>query len=416
MIQEARQKPRFVGIDLVKILACFLVVSVHFFLYTNFYNTPISNEFGRVPIAVRWFTYCCVPLFMVTTGYLMKNKKQSKQYYFGIVRVLVIYLFTACICYIFDFIHYPQKFDQIGGYHPWTFLHGLFMYNAAQYGWYVEYYICLFLLIPYLNMIYHGMKTQRKKQGLVLLCVLMFVFAPSFYIGTELLALIRKLPYCANFLSGITLIYKPAKDIKLLPGYFLRCYPIAYYYLGAYIREYPPKCSIKNKLLALAAMAGGIFWLTETTLRQSMLNSDNNFVMYSWHYNDYGSWPVAVCSLAIFLLVFDIRSSNSIFCGIAKALSNATFAAYLISYPFDVVMYEKLIQRYPDSTGLYGGFNTPAMFREMPREVPRHFALAMICELAIQGFYVLGERLIKNAIERHRHPVEKFPNRHIFKD
>ena len=53
----AAAKPHFVGIDIVKILALFLVVSVHFFLYSGFYSTPITTEFGQLEIYLRWFDY-----------------------------------------------------------------------------------------------------------------------------------------------------------------------------------------------------------------------------------------------------------------------------------------------------------------------------------------------------------------------
>ena len=58
------EKPRFVGIDIVKIVACFLVVSVHFFLYSGFYSTPITADFGQKEIYIRWICYCCVPLYL----------------------------------------------------------------------------------------------------------------------------------------------------------------------------------------------------------------------------------------------------------------------------------------------------------------------------------------------------------------
>ena len=83
-------KPRFAGIDIVKILACFFVVSVHFFRNCGFYNTPITPDFGTLAIYGRWLTFTCVPLFMITTGFLMKNKKLSGKYYLGITRVLCI--------------------------------------------------------------------------------------------------------------------------------------------------------------------------------------------------------------------------------------------------------------------------------------------------------------------------------------
>ena len=81
-------KERFAGIDIVKITALILVVSVHAFLHTGFYSTPVSFQFGALQIYFRWIAFCCVPLFMTVTGYLMSRKTLTARYYKGILRVL----------------------------------------------------------------------------------------------------------------------------------------------------------------------------------------------------------------------------------------------------------------------------------------------------------------------------------------
>ena len=93
-------KPRFAGIDIVKILACFFVTAVHFFRNSGFYNMPITKDCGTFAIYIRWLTFTCVPLFMITTGFLMKNKKLSGRYYLGIIRVLVLYIVISLIAFI----------------------------------------------------------------------------------------------------------------------------------------------------------------------------------------------------------------------------------------------------------------------------------------------------------------------------
>ena len=71
--RPAETKVRFAGIDIVKIVALILVVTVHAFLHTGFYSTPISFSFGAFQMIFRWIAFCCVPLFMTVTGYLMKK-------------------------------------------------------------------------------------------------------------------------------------------------------------------------------------------------------------------------------------------------------------------------------------------------------------------------------------------------------
>ena len=98
----APKKVRYTGIDIIKILALIFVVTVHSFLHTGFYSTPMSFDFGLFQVFFRWAAFCCVPLFMTVTGYLMSRKKLTPGFYGGILRVLVIYLIASIINMIFN--------------------------------------------------------------------------------------------------------------------------------------------------------------------------------------------------------------------------------------------------------------------------------------------------------------------------
>lgn len=361
-------KPRYVGIDLVKILACFLVVSIHFFLYSGFYSEPITEDFGQVAIYFRWAAYCCVPMFMITTGYLMKNKTLSGKYYLGILRVLIIYIIASIICYEFDKSHWPMKYDNpYGGYSPWIFIRGLFMFTDAQYAWYVEYYFCIFLIIPFINLAFNNLKDKKQKLIMVITTFTLTIVSQSFFVGSD-----------------------DASQIKPFPGYFLRCYPIAYYLIGAYIREYPPKRTLLNKLYFMLVYAASLAWVSVTTYQQSLENDANNHIMLSKHYNDYGSWPVAVCSTMIFLLIFDIRSNNRYVIRVIKFISEATFACYLVSYVFDTKYYAEFCQ--------FKYLNVKDRCAHSYEVILKVFFSAMAVALAIQAFYDLGEWLITSKL------------------
>ena len=65
---------RSVKLDLIRCIAVFEVISVHFFLNNGFYNQTICKSlFSQVCFRTLFMT--CVPLFMILTGYLM-NKKE----------------------------------------------------------------------------------------------------------------------------------------------------------------------------------------------------------------------------------------------------------------------------------------------------------------------------------------------------
>ena len=350
-------KPRFAGIDIIKILACFLVVAVHFFRNAEFYTMQIRPGLSILAIYGRWIAFNCVPLFMITTGFLMKNKKLSGKYYLGILRVLCIYIVISLICVIFNKHYYHLTYTS------WQVVRGLFMYTDAQYAWYVEYYFTIFLLIPFLNAGYQAMETRGRKTALLATVILLTMVSQTFYIGT-----VR------------------AEQIRIFPGYFSRCYPIGYYFIGTYIREFPPKRDLKHKMVYIILFLFSLIYVSTMTLYQCLKNEEKSFTWLSWHNDDYAAWPTVVMSTMIFLLLFDITVKKPRTAKILSVLSNATFAAYLISYVFDCIAYRHL----NESVGIIA-----KRFRFAPLVVPGVFICAMLSGMLIEWLYERAEARFK---------------------
>lgn len=318
MSQTAIQaKPHFAGIDLVKVIAALFVPGIHFFLYSGFYQTPIQDNSYIFPILMRWLTYACVPIFMIVTGYNMKNKVISKKYFLSLIPVLFVYLVASIACAIFNHFHFMTQ------YTAYSFIKGLFMFTDAQYAWYVEYYLCLYLMIPLINAGWKGLGTKSARLFTVIAVFFISSMNESFFIG-------------------------PVDDqIRLCMGYFPRLYPIAYYLAGCYIREYPVKKDAVAKMSELLVLAAGLTWLTYTTYRDTIANVDNNYVFYSRHYNDYGAFPVFMVAFSIFLLLHDVQIRNRVICFVLKLMGSATLGCYLISYIYDSIFYNQFGTKYP---------------------------------------------------------------------
>lgn len=351
------RKPYYAGIDILKIIAALFVVGVHSFLYNGFYYEPITDRQFIIPIATRWITYTCVPIFMTVSGYLMKNKKLDKKYYLGLLRVIVIYIVVSIICMRFNHEHYGTEFDS------WSILRGFLQYSNANYGWYVNYYIALFAFIPFLNMAFNGLENKKQRFALVATVAIFTIFARSLYIG-----------------------FDRAEQSRLLPDYLNGAWPIAYYYAGAFIREYPPKRCFRNKLLIFAVLAAAVIFITESTYKHSSENVEENYRFLSWHFNDYGTYPVFIIAVCIFLLLFDITIRNKVAEFIIKQLSGATFALYLISYVFDNKYYAEFNAKYPD---VY------ERWKHSYEIVGKNFLYALLCALVIQNLYKLCEFGVK---------------------
>ena len=290
---------RNVSVDLIKALAVFLVMSVHFFLNTNFYFVPISDN--QLYLATTFRTLCmtCVPLFLITTGYLMRKKELSKSYYLSISRVLISYFLYVIVFFLFNYfiLHTELSIEFIRN--------NLLDFNQTGYSWYVEMYIGLFLLIPFLNIIYKNLSGKKEKKILI---------------GT--LLLLTSLPGLLNIKHVVTM------------DYWLTLYPFTYYYIGAYISEYKDDFKISKTFLLF------LFSLIISSVLNIYLSHDNNFV---WGiHNDWGSIFNVMNSTFLFITILkmDLNKLPNLFKMIIVKVSQLSFVMYLSSYLVDQYIYK----------------------------------------------------------------------------
>lgn len=288
---------RNVNIDLVKCIAVFSVISVHFFANTGFYDKVVSGNGMYIGVLFRTLFMICVPLFLITTGYLMKNKVLSKKYYFGISRVLIIYLLDALLCLGYRAIYLEESF---------SFKHivrCILEFDIVN-TWYIEMYIGLFLLIPFINLIYNNLKNKNEKK---ILLFTMFILT--------------------SFQGLVNIKY------SLIPDWWTFLYPLTYYFIGCYLREY--KINIKKyKNILLFFIC-----LVISTLVNIYVSNGNNFV---WGvHNNYSSILNILTSVLMFILIINInlQNINIKVKRIIVKISELSLGIYLTSGIVDLFLY-----------------------------------------------------------------------------
>ena len=97
-------KKRNIQIDIIKTLAVFLVILVHFYLKNGFYDLDYYSKIMKISLLLRNFGMVCVPLFIMTTGYLLRDKEYSKKYFKGILKVYLIAVSIIILSAIYDSI------------------------------------------------------------------------------------------------------------------------------------------------------------------------------------------------------------------------------------------------------------------------------------------------------------------------
>ena len=289
---------RNLNLDLIRCVAIFFVISVHFLLNTSFYSTAVYGKKMYLLILLRVIFISCVPLFMMLTGYLMSKKEPTKEYYKKISRVVVTYVICSLLCILFKMLYKGQAFSFR------NIVSSILNFSACNYAWYIEMYLGLYIIIPFLNKVYNACKDKKEKQLLIIAFVLLTI-------------------------APITLnIY-----FKIIPSFWVQLYPITYYFVGTYLRDYTPKV---NKKKAIPLLAGLIL----------VFGTFNYFHFYK-KYFDFSAFAgeAGIETFIIAILIFcilmslDLKKISKNTASLITKISELSLGMYLLSYIFDDIFY-----------------------------------------------------------------------------
>ena len=218
------------NLDLIRMAAMTSVIAVHFFLNSGFYDVPSQGL--AADTILRTQLMVCVPLFLLLTGYLNGKKTWSGGYYRGLGKLLLTYALTCVFCCVY------RAAAMGGSWSPVQWLRGMLDFTAAPYSWYIEMYVGLFLLIPFLNAAWDALPGDRARLALVWTAILLSI-APSL-----------------NVLSA-------QFGWKLFPAQWSAIYPLAYYFTARWLRDHPTRLRWWQLLGVdiAAAVIGGLLHL-----------------------------------------------------------------------------------------------------------------------------------------------------------
>lgn len=302
-------KERDINLDIIRCLSVFLVICAHFLFNTTFYQTTITSRRMIFMTGIRTVLMCCVPLFLMLTGYLMcKKRKISISYYKGISHTAGIYVLASFGCILYKHIFWKQEVDFI------YCVKEILGFTANGYAWYIEMYIGLFLLIPFLNILYHAIPERRGKR--MLIATLLFVTV---------------VPTAFNVFGA-----------KILPEWWGGLWPLVYYYIGCYIHEYPPEISWKRNL-AYICLA---FILT---IAFNIYRNYGKIYEYGV-YNEWWGWITFLNSVLAFVFVKNLKTGAlpTIVKKIITKISRLSLGMYLCSWMVDQYVYPIFNQYVPE--------------------------------------------------------------------
>ena len=316
-------KERKLNIDLLKCIAIVFVVGVHFFLHTNYYGQSFTFKSIFLSSFIWMILMTCVPLFIMTTGYLMKDKTYSEDYFIKLLPVIGIYALTAAVYTFFDMRVVNEEY-----------LGKLFenIFSFSHYAWYVNLYIGLYMLIPFLNAGFNSL-TSRKNQVVVLGILVLFTIVPP----------------------TLSLLNKNEQNFMILPhiipDYWKGLWPITYYLLGAFLASSKKKSSFKELVFV-------IFILDILSVFGLAAISETTFCI------EYGVLPVFLLSSLIFYSVIHLKVSikNEWLQRVVLFISKNTLPIYLLSVIGDLYWYPKMVEKWGDFTNIFSRFPLIVIF------------------------------------------------------
>lgn len=306
------QSERIIGIDIVKIVAIFLVTLLHITGIGGAIDAAENPLTNFLLCSLNGVSFCCINLFALATGFLYYNRKNR---YSKLLQLWIQVVFWAVFANIIPALYYKDL--SILTETPFV---RIFVVSFLTY-WYVDAYFVLFLFIPMLNA---AIEKMNKKS-----------FVAFFIISSVLLGVI---PFLFN------------NDIaNLIKGYSFAW--LAYLFLlGAGIKKFDYINRIKSSVLTVTVIISALIQILTTFICR---NYKPNFmgIDYSGIYENYNFIIMILFSLSLFLLIARIKVKNTKIIKIICAVSSAAFSVYLIQCNHSVLEY--LIDKHFSFLGTY---------------------------------------------------------------
>lgn len=306
---------RNIGLDLLRLLAMFMVVLIH----VNNFGGLLQNKFFSVdflPIYLfESLGVVAVNCFVLISGFfLIKQEFRLKK----LIALIVEILFYSYLCFIIALI---IKFPIVVK----MFIKSLFPITFSAY-WFVSCYIMLYILFPFINKFIYSLSLKQKH---IFAVITLFLFCIWTFI--------------------------PAINSKATCGGYTILWLSILYYWGAYIRLVFIDINNQENFVKLRTFLGYIFCSLITLGLSVLLNIMGKTI---WYALDYNKMFVFLASICLFLFMYKLNIKNVYIKKLIAFFAPASFGIYLISSNMFFVKYQKTIL---DKEFFIQSFNMPLM-------------------------------------------------------
>lgn len=304
-------RKRSAGLDVVRTIACLTVIGSHFFLYTDFN----SSQFSGVSMFLQGMLSSIAigsDLYMILTGFLCCHKTLNRKFYQSGIKVILSYVFFSLITIAVNVHLFHTGMTWTSG------LLGILSFSTIPYAWYIEMWIGLFLMAPFLNIWYKALPSNNVKLRLILLLFALSAF-PDFF---------------------------NRYGFYIMPQYWENVYPLAFYFTGCYIRENKPILP-KRIILTIA------LFITLISPSITLISGHQTFLHII---GDRNGIFIATLAILIFLTVYDLDIKSDLLKRWFKMISLRSLDIFLCSAILDYYLYPLFKSHYYINQSQYGIF------------------------------------------------------------
>lgn len=325
---QIREKNRKTHLDLLRILAAFLVIYNHTAGYHYYLNHMNDSCKLMACIALSAFTKINVPLFFMISGALLLNKEESYSVLFSkrILRFCLVLVGGSSLAYGSTYFLYGHDLNL-----RW-FIHGMFACKHAEPYWFLYAYLSFLLALPLLRKIVKHL--VRQDIWMLIICRVVLSDFMDIY------------SYVSAYLG-----YEPVSIYGGFASYFSMVDVLFYPVVGYYLEHQADPGMFRKKEIALllGTMVCGITISTALTYHQGIYwtGFTQNFVSLFSSIN-------AICVYLLVKILFcRTKSEKGHLCiqKLAGKFSGLTLGIYLMDPIFKNVFAERFFA--PAGQSLY---------------------------------------------------------------
>ncbi|MBQ4155399.1 MAG: acyltransferase [Clostridia bacterium] len=299
------KKTRDSGIELLRIIAIFMVIGVHLLDYGKYFETALQVD-GIVQssaLLIRIFVRSAVNIFLIISGYFMAGQKfDLKKSYSRVLKTYLSIFFYSVVLSIIALAVGPQERLSLGITSSNTFIILKMLTPVSAQTWYfLSSYIFVMLLAPFVNI---ALTSITKKQYQVLLVISGFIMSIWLYLGS-----IDFFRYVANDYGHDGIL--AGKNVFS----FLFMYVVGGY-IGMHTNK-NPKPKFRYLIFALASLLANYYIFTRL----------NDVLGYKYAVLPYANPFVIMVSVFMFMFFKDLHFKSKI----VNAIGGATLGIYAIS-------------------------------------------------------------------------------------